>query len=69
MTTADRDEGAGVGRSLREIFAVPLVVAAASVVGLLAALVGDGGWDLLSWLGLGLAVLLAARHALPWTRS
>jgi len=53
-------------RSLGRIFALPAAVGAASVVGLVSALVGDGPWDLLSWLALGLAVVLAAWHGLPW---
>lgn len=55
-------------RSLRQIFAVPALVALASVVGLVSALVGDGSWDALSWLALGLPVALAAWHGLPWRR-
>lgn len=51
---------------LGRVFAMPLLVGIASTVGLLAALAGDGWWDALSWLGLGLAVALAARHSLPW---
>lgn len=52
--------------SLRQIFAVPLAVAVATVLGLLAALVGDGAWDLVSWLTLGPVVLLSAWFGLPW---
>lgn len=37
-------------RTLGQIFAVPLLIGAMSVVGLVAALVGDGIWDGLSWL-------------------
>ncbi|WP_316395565.1 hypothetical protein [Bradyrhizobium sp. 33ap4] len=45
-------------RSLTQIFAVPLVIAIVSTVGLISALVGDGWWDAVSWAGLGLPVLL-----------
>lgn len=38
-------------------FAAPLVIALASAIGLVAALVGDGFADLLSWIGLGVPVL------------
>jgi branched-subunit amino acid transport protein AzlD len=41
-----------------QIFAVPIVVGALSAIGLVAALVGDGWWDRLSWLSLALPVLL-----------
>ena len=57
-----------MSRSLRRIFMMPALVALASVVGLLSALAGDGVWDALSWLMLGWAVALAARHGLPRPR-
>ncbi|MCA0175397.1 MAG: hypothetical protein LCH73_03775 [Proteobacteria bacterium] len=47
---------------------MPLVVALISAAGLISALVGDGPWDTLSWLALGLAVVLCAWHGLPWRR-
>lgn len=43
---------------LKRIFAVPLLIAAVSLVGLVAALMGNGVFDVLSWLAL--AVPLAA---------
>jgi hypothetical protein len=45
-------------RTLGQIFAAPIVVGALSIVGLVAALIGDGWWDALSWLSLTLPVLL-----------
>ena len=45
-------------RSLTEIFAAPLVIAIVSTVGLISGLVGDGWWDAVSWVALGLPVLL-----------
>ncbi len=45
---------------------MPALLAAASLVGLMSALVGDGPWDALSWACLGLVVVLAARHGLRW---
>jgi len=45
-------------RSLSQIFAAPLVIAIVSTVGLISALVGDGVWDAVSWVALGLPVLL-----------
>jgi hypothetical protein len=38
------------------LWGAPLLLALASLVGLLAALLGDGVWDALSWLGLGAPV-------------
>jgi hypothetical protein len=45
-------------RTLRQIFALPVVIGILSTVGLLAALIGDGWWDGLSWATLSLPVLL-----------
>ncbi|MFN3558382.1 MAG: hypothetical protein ACK4UQ_03760 [Brevundimonas sp.] len=53
---------------LKVIFAIPLVVAILSLIGLIGALLGDGVWDGVGWIGLGacLAVtgwaLIARRH-------
>jgi hypothetical protein len=43
-------------RTLSQIFAVPLLLGVLTTVGLIAALVGDGLWDGLSWLTLGVPV-------------
>jgi len=45
--------------SLAAIFAIPLLVALASGVGLASALVGDGIWDALSWLTLSVPIVLS----------
>jgi hypothetical protein len=45
-------------RTLRQIFALPIAIGILSTVGLIAALVGDGWWDGLSWASLSLPVLL-----------
>jgi hypothetical protein len=45
-------------RTLGQIFALPILIAFFSTVGLIAALVGDGWWDRLSWFSLSLPVLL-----------
>ena len=37
-------------------FALPLFIGITSIVGLLAALLGDGVYDAVSWLGLGIPV-------------
>lgn len=51
-------------RRLR-VWAAPAAVAASSLLGLLAALVGDGFWDAVSWLALGAPVLVVWRFAWP----
>jgi hypothetical protein len=54
------------GQSAWRIFRWPLVIGLASVVGLVAALVGDGPYDALSWLTLGGVV---AVMAVAWRRA
>lgn len=39
-------------------FALPALIALLSAIGLLSALLGDGWWDALAWLGLSLPALL-----------
>ena len=46
----------GTKKSIGEVFRVPLLLAAASSIGLLSGLLADGLWDAVSWFGLGLAV-------------
>ena len=51
-------------------FALPLFIGITSIVGLLAALLGDGVYDAVSWLGLGIPVAAviysyAKRHCPP----
>ncbi len=54
--------------SLMAIFAVPAVVAVLSLFGLVAALIGDGVWDVVGGLTLGVSIgvlvwaLIARRH-------
>lgn len=51
-------------QTLGQIFAAPAVIGALSVIGLISALVGDGVWDGLSWLALGVPVALCAYFTL-----
>lgn len=44
-----------------KVFAIPSVIALLSAAGLFAALLGDGVWDGLSWLGLGVPAVLGIR--------
>lgn len=52
-------------RSPYEIFGAPLVIGLLSVVGLVAALLGDGLWDVVSWLAFGVPIVLMAWFAWP----
>jgi hypothetical protein len=56
------------GVPLLRIFGIPLAIAAVSIVGLVAALVGDGPLDAVSWIGL-LIPLLVMLWALLYRRS
>ncbi len=55
-------------QSLGAIFAAPLVIAVFSLVGLVAALLDDGVYDLLSWLALGVPVAVIL-WSLRWRRQ
>lgn len=46
------------------VFSTPTVIGLLSAAGLFAALLGDGVWDALSWLGLGVPAILALRGLL-----
>ncbi len=50
--------------SFWKVFAAPLAIGLLSAAGLFAALLGDGLWDSLSWIGLGLPALIALRGLL-----
>jgi uncharacterized membrane protein YczE len=51
--------------SLWQIFRIPLLLGALSAIGLVSALVGDGPWDVLSWLMLGIPSGLILWHLWP----
>lgn len=51
-------------RSTARIFAWPMLIALLGLAGLCTALLGDGAWDALSWLGLGLPAWLSIRGLL-----
>jgi len=52
-----------------QIFAIPSVLGVLSGVGLVSALVGDGIWDGLSWLALGIPIALFLYFVLRPRRS
>lgn len=47
--------------SFWKVFGIPLAIGLLSAAGLFAALLGDGGWDALSWVGLGMPAVIALR--------
>jgi FtsH-binding integral membrane protein len=61
---------ASSSRTLWQIFAAPLAVAIITAAGLVAALMGDGIWDALSWIALGIPLAtLAVFIFLSWRNS
>lgn len=64
MTTLKTSPGRARRQTLSQIFGWPLVIGVLSTVGLIAALVGDGVWDGVSWLTLLLPILLYAMFLL-----
>ncbi len=53
--------------AFRRLWGWPIVLAVATTVGLVSALVGDGMLDAVSWIGLGLPLTVAAHHM--WLRQ
>ncbi len=49
------------GSNFWSVFTWPLWIALIGAAGLFAALLGDGGWDVLAWVGLGVPVGLSIR--------
>lgn len=45
-------------KGLGEIFFLPILIGVLSMIGLIAALVGDGVWDAVSWASLGIPVIV-----------
>jgi hypothetical protein len=64
MTTLKTPPVRASRQTLSRIFGWPLVIGVLSTVGLIAALVGDGIWDGVSWLALLLPILLYAMFLL-----
>lgn len=50
--------------SFWKVFCVPLAIALVTGAGLFAALLGDGAWDVLSWIGLGIPTWISVRGLL-----
>ena len=50
--------------SFWKVFALPLAIGLLGAAGLFAALLGDGAWDALSWIGLGIPAVIGIRGLL-----
>ena len=44
--------------SARQIWGMPVMLGILSVIGLVSGLLGDGGWDVLSWVALSLPIVV-----------
>lgn len=53
-------------RTTGEIFFWPLIINVICLVGVLAALIGDGWWDIMSWLTLGVPAVWLLLIVTPW---
>lgn len=51
-----------VRRRIGAIFLMPGLIAVLTGAGLIFALIGDGGWDAVSWLALSVPIVVAARY-------
>ena len=58
----------GMKSTFWKVWGVPIIIGILSAAGLLSALTGDGVWDLVSWVSLGVPVLVAIWFV-PWRRS
>lgn len=50
--------------SFWKVFSIPLAIGLISIMGLFSALLDDGAWDVLSWIGLGVPVWISLRGLL-----
>lgn len=67
MSAAEAANGRTRGQSGWQIFRWPLLMALANAIGLVAALVGDGWYDLVSWTTLGLTLIVIAAAWRGWS--
>ncbi|HEY9066298.1 MAG TPA: hypothetical protein VIO33_15035 [Burkholderiaceae bacterium] len=58
-----------IARLHRSVWGWPAVLALLSSIGLLSALIGDGVWDWVSWVGLGVPASLCVVLGLPVRRK
>ena len=50
--------------SFWKVLSIPLAIGLISIMGLFSALLDDGAWDVLSWIGLGVPVWISLRGLL-----
>ncbi len=52
-----------------KVWQIPLLLSVLSLIGLISALTGDGFWDLLSWLTLGIPMLIIVFFVMKHNRA
>jgi cation transport ATPase len=62
LAQPDRARSQRARRSFWQVFGVPIVLGAVSIVGLIAALVGNGFYDAVSWITLSIPVIVIAKY-------
>lgn len=45
-------------QTMSQIFLIPAIIAVITAIGLVSALLGDGVWDAVSWVALGLPIVV-----------
>ena len=50
--------------SFWKVFSIPLAIGLVSLMGLFSSLLGEGAWDVLSWIGLGIPVWISVQGLL-----
>ena len=58
-----------VNKEFWHIWTIPILLGISSLGGLISALVGDGSWDALSWLTLGIPLIVIGRFVIKPTGS
>lgn len=61
MRSSERSVRTAHAQSPWEVFRVPAILGALTAVGLVSALIGDDGWDVLSWLTLFAPIAILVR--------
>ena len=49
-------------KTLTQTFTIPALLGGLSAAGLISGLVGDGVWDAVSWIGLGVPIAIIVRY-------
>ena len=62
LAQADRARSQRARRNFWQVFGAPIVLGVVSIVGLIAALIGNGFYDAVSWITLSIPVIVIAKY-------